>query len=61
VRGPRGREIDPTEMQFEFVAPDDTILQIGRHFGLPDDFPYDRLVHRGNEVRRPLRPVWRPF
>eukprot|EP01048_Picozoa_sp_COSAG05_P024781 COSAG05_NODE_5994_length_1043_cov_1.368644_1_plen_61_part_00 len=39
--GPRGRELDPTEMQFEPVDVNDSVVtQLGEHYGLPADFPY---------------------
>ena len=52
IKGPRGREIDPRELQYEAVPLTAAVTDLGPHYGLPADFPFDCLVARGNDTER---------
>lgn len=51
VKGPRGRDLDPRELQYEPVALDPSIASLGPHYGLPGDFPFHLLYRRGNDEK----------
>lgn len=50
IKGPRGREIDPRELQYEPVPLATAVTDLGPHYGLPENFPFDCLVARGNDL-----------
>ena len=50
IKGPRGREIDPRELQYASVPLTAAVTDLGPHYGLPEDFPFDCLVARGNDL-----------